>query len=137
MHYQTIKKDLKKLKKKPNLVDYEKTYKDFSWEEAEKKEIEFFSDGTLNMAYNAIDKHAKGKKKNKTALIFHKVNDEKETYTFADMARETNKFANVLVDQGVAKEDRVFLFLPTIPERYIAFLGVLKTGAIAGTMFSA
>src|SRR6202043_1438889 len=58
-------------------------------------------------------------------------------YTFEEIKKETNKFANVLTAQGVAKGDRVFLFLPTIPERHVAFLGILKVGAIVGTMFSA
>src|SRR5258706_2809204 len=132
-----IKKDIPKHKLQPNLLDYEKVSRDFSWEKAERENIDFFSDGTMNAAYNAIDRHAKGKKKNKVALIFYGANDQKEHYTFEDMAWETNKFANVLVQQHIKKGDRVFLFLPTIPERYIAFLGTLKVGAIVGTMFSA
>ena len=55
-----IHKDIKKINPSPNLLDYDKKYKSFSWEKAEKKEIEFFEDGTLNIAYNCIDRHAKG-----------------------------------------------------------------------------
>lgn len=131
-----IRKDISKLKKPPNLSDYEKTYKNFTWKKAE-KEIDYFKDGSLNAAYNAIDRHAKGKNKNKAALFHEGQNGEKEKYTFKELELLTNKFANVLSRLGVKKGDRVFLFLPTIPERYIAFLGILKTGAIAGTLFSA
>ena len=131
-----IHKDIKKLKKSPNLSDYEKTYKEFSWSEAD-KEIDYFKDGTLNIAYNVVDRHAEGKNKNKIAILFEGQNGEKEKYTFDDFKKLTNKFANVLKSLGVEKGDRVFLFLPTIPERYISFLGVLKLGAIAGTLFSA
>lgn len=131
-----IRKDVKKLKKTPNLLDYEKTYKSFTWKLAE-KEIDYFSDSTLNAAYNAIDRHARGSRKNKIALFYEGQNGEKEKYTFLDLKKLTNKFANVLQKLGVKKGERVFLFLPTIPERYIAFLGVLKLGAIAGTLFSA
>lgn len=131
-----IRKDISRLKKSPNLSNYEKTYKNFTWKKAE-KEIDYFKDGTLNIAYNAIDRHAKGKNKNKIALFYEGKNGEKEKYTFGDLKLYTDKFANVLVNLGVEKGDRIFLFLPTIPERYISFLGILKTGAIAGTLFSA
>lgn len=131
-----VHKDIKKLKKPSNLSDYEKTYKEFSWIRAD-KEIDYFKDGTLNAAYNVVDRHAQGKNKNKIAILFEGQNGEKEKYTFDDFKKLTNKFANVLKSLGVEKGDRVFLFLPTIPERYISFLGVLKLGAIVGTLFSA
>lgn len=131
-----IRKSVTKPIQTPNLPDYEKTYKQFSWKEA-KKEIAYFEDNTFNAAYNAIDRHAKSDKKDKVALIYEGINGEKKEYTFAEMAKLTNKFANVLTKHGVKKGDRVFIFLPTIPERYIAFLSILKVGAIAGTLFSA
>ncbi len=131
-----IRKDINKLKKSPNLLDYEKTYQDFTWEKAE-SEIECFKDNTINAAYNVIDRHAEGKRKNKIALFFEAQDGKKEKYTYLDLKKLTNKFANVLRSLGVKKGERVFLFLPTIPERYIAFLGVLKLGAIVGTLFSA
>jgi acetyl-CoA synthetase len=132
-----IKKDLKKLEPAPNLLDYEKTYKDFSWAKAEKEMVEFFEDGTLNVAHNMIDRHANGVKRGKNALLFEGANGEKETYTFGDLKTQSDKFANVLKEQGVKKGDRVFIFLPPTPERYIAFLGILKLGAIVGTLFAA
>ena len=132
-----IRKDLKKLKPAPNLLDYEKVYKEFTWEKAEEELIDFFDDGKLNISYNCIDRHAKGKNKDKVAFLFEGARGEKETYSFGDLKTLTDKFANVLVNQGVTKGDRVFLFLPSIPERYVAFFGTLKTGAIAGTLFAA
>ncbi len=132
-----ITKDLKKFAKSPNLSDYDKTYKSFSWENAAKEEIEFFPDGTLNIVYNCIDRHAKGKRKNKVALLFEGAKGEKEKYTFSDLKKLIDKFANVLVSKNVKKGDRVFIFLPPIPERYVAFLGILKMGGVVGTMFSA
>jgi acetyl-CoA synthetase len=132
-----IKKDVKKFRVKPNLSDYDKTCKTFSWEKAAKKYITFFEDGTLNIAYNCIDRHAKNDKKNKIALLFEGAKGEKEKYTYAQLKKLTDKFANVLEDNDVRKGDRVFLFLPPIPERYVAFFGTLKIGAIAGTLFAA
>lgn len=131
-----IRKDKSQFIKKPNLADYEKTYKAFSWKKAE-KELSYFPDGTFNAAYNAVDRHAKSDKGDKTALIYEGAKGEKQSFTFKDLEQQTNKFANVLTTHGVKKGDRVFIFLPTIPERYITFLGILKVGAIAGTMFSA
>ena len=132
-----IRKNVKKLTPPPNLLDYDKIYKEFSWEKAEKEMVEFFSDGKLNVAHNMIDRHATGKNKNKTALLFEGVRGEKESYTFSELKTLSDKFANVLSSQGVKKGDRVFIFLPGVPERYIAFLGILKVGAVAGTLFAA
>lgn len=131
-----IHKDIKSLTIAPNLSDYDTTYKSFTWKNAD-KEIDYFSDGTLNAAYNVIDRHAKGKRKTKIALLFEGANGEKEQYTYLDLQKLSNKFANVLTVNDVKKGDRVFVFLPTIPERYISFLGILKAGAIASTLFSA
>lgn len=132
-----IKKDPAKFKKTPNLQDYDKAYKKFSIEKMEKEYLKFFDDNSLNAGYIAVDQHLKTDKKDKVALIFHASSGKHEKYTFSDLARKSNKFANVLKYLGVLKGDRVFIFLPTIPERYTAFLGTLKSGAIVGTMFSA
>lgn len=121
----------------PNMVDYKQTYADFTWEKAEKELLDFFDDGTMNIAYNCIDRHALGDKKDKAALIYQNAEGKKETYSFSQMKTETDKFANVLSEQDVKKGDRVFIFLPPIPERYVAFLSILKVGAIAGTLFAA
>lgn len=132
-----IKKDLSKLAAKPNLTDYDKTYADFTWEKAEKEFVELFEDGTLNITHNAIDRHAASDKKDKNALLFTDAKGKKEAYTFSDLKVQTDKFANVLTDSDIVKGDRVFLFMPPIPERYVAFFGILKMGAVAGTLFSA
>lgn len=131
-----IKKDPSKLSFTPNIQDYNSFYEKFSWKDQEKT-IDFFDDGTLNAAYNAVDRHVKNGNGSKKALLFESVTGEKEVYTFKDLATASNKFANVLDLQSVKRGDRVFIFLPTIPERYIVFLGILKLGAICGTLFSA
>lgn len=131
-----IKKDISKFTITPNLKDYNDFYNNFSWKDQEKK-IDFFEDGTLNAAHNVVDRHAQGVKKDKNALLFEGANGEKESYTYGDLSKLSNKFANVLSSNNIRKGDRVFVFLPTIPERYVAFLGILKTGAIVGTLFSA
>ncbi len=101
-----------------------------------RKELDYFEGDLLNAAHNAIDRHSKTWRKNKIALYWE---GEKETreYTFKQLMDESNKIANLLSRYGIKKGDRAFLFLPRIPELYICFIGILKTGAIAGTMFSA
>src|ERR1700739_822865 len=105
-----IKKDLSKLKPAPNLLDYEKTYKEFTWEKAEKEMLNLFDDGTLNITYNCIDRHAEGDKKDKNALLFTSADGKKENYTFSDLKTLTDKFANVLISNDIKKGDRVFIF---------------------------
>lgn len=124
----------KKLKVKPNLRNYEEKYKTFNWDEAN-KEIDWL-DTKLNAAFDSVDRHAKTWRKNKVALHWMGEN-KREEYTFLELLNLSNKFANVLKNIGIEKGDRVFLFLPRIPPLYTSFLGILKTGAIAGTMFAA
>ncbi len=125
----------KGLKVDPNLEDHDKARRGFNWQDY-KSELDYFKKGKINAAYNAVDRHLKTWRKNKIALYWE--GDEgKKRFTFKDLARLSNKFANVLKTLGVKKGDRVFFFLPRIPEIYYGFLGTLKTGAIAGTMFAA
>jgi acetyl-CoA synthetase len=121
----------------PNMADYDAARADFSWQQAAKDEVDYFDDGTLNIAYNCVDRHAAGVRKDKAALMYDSGSGVTESYSFGQLKELTDKFANVLAANGVAKGDRVFIFLPSIPERYVAFLGILKLGAIAGTMFAA
>lgn len=108
----------------------------FDWSEKQ-KELSYFPDGSLNIAHNAVDIHAQGSNATKPALVFEDETGNLQTFTFKELSDETNKYANYLSSKVINKGDRVFLFLPRIPELYIAFLGTLKTGAIAGTLFSA
>jgi len=131
-----IKKPASGFKLPPNLPDYERAYKKFSWQKME-KELDWFKGKRLNAAYNAIDRNALNYRKNKIALFWRGGNDEEKKFTFSELAVLSNQFANLLKSFGIKKGDRVFFFLPRVPELYFGFLGTLKTGAIAGTLFSA
>ncbi|MBI2611924.1 acetate--CoA ligase [Candidatus Gottesmanbacteria bacterium] len=120
----------------PNLSDYEKEYRSFSFQKTE-KELDWFSNGRINAAYNAVDRHALSWRKNKIALYWQGEEGEKQVYSFYDLSILSNQFANFLRNYKVDRGDRIFIFLPRIPYLYIAFLGILKIGAIAGTLFSA
>jgi acetyl-CoA synthetase len=131
-----FKKDLSRLRIPPNLSSYEKMKDKNPWEEI-KKEIVYFADGTVNLAYNAVDRHVRTPLESKIALYWEGQNGESAKFTFGDLSRLSNQYANYLTRLGVSKSDRVFFFLPRIPVLYAAFLGTLKTGAIAGLLFSA
>ena len=121
---------------RPNLADYEGMAGSFRWEDLY-QELDWLPDGGLNAAYECIDRHALGSKRDKAAMIWEGRNGEQERYTFADLKAATDTFANVLRGLGVQKGDRVFLFMDRVPEQYIAVFGILKVGAIAGPLFSA
>ena len=57
-------------------------------------------------------------------------------YTFADLDRESNRFANAITSLGISKGDVFFSFLPKMPEQFFAFLGVLKAQVVCGALFS-
>lgn len=137
---ETIKKNKSNFKLKPNIEDYGKIAKDWDWKKAENA-LDWFEDQSagrrINAAYNAIDRHDNTKRKNKVALYWMGQDGTKKEFTFWEMKNLSNKFANVLKKHNTKKGDRVFLFLGRVPELYYTFLGILKTGAIAGTMFQA
>ncbi len=132
---QIIKKT-KEQKENANLSDYEYACQNFSWHEVE-KELASFAHHKLNAAHIAVDVNAGNFRKNKIALYYESEQGIKEQYTFAQLSELSNQFANVLKKQGIENGQRVFIFLPRIPELFVAFLGILKVGAIAGTLFAA
>lgn len=119
-----------------NLHDYDEVYRSFDWKSA-RKELDWFDGTKLNAAYNAIDRHTQTWRKNKIALYWEDEDGTTKQYTFEQLSLLSNKMGNILKDFGVNRGERVFIFLPRIPELYISFLGILKIGAIAGTLFSA
>ncbi|MFQ5861614.1 MAG: acetate--CoA ligase [Candidatus Brocadiales bacterium] len=132
-----MEKEIRKNNKiPPNLKDYTKTYKEFRWEDI-KKELGLDTKGGINIATNAIDSHADTRRRDKIALYWEGSRGERKRYTFSEMRQESNRVGNVLKSLGVRNGDRVFVFLPRIPELYISIIGIAKIGAVAGPMFSA
>lgn len=124
------------IKGENNLPNYDEAYANFNWEEVNKN-FTWNEAGRVNMAYEAIDKHAKSDRKNKVAL-YYQDGSRKEKYTFKEMKDFSNKAGNVLKNYGdVEKGDRVFIFMPRSPELYFALLGAMKLGAIVGPLFEA
>ncbi len=81
-----------------NLQNYDKTYEEFNWAETEKK-FTWHETGQVNMAHEAIDRHAETYRKNKVALYYRDANRD-EKYTFREMKEWTNKAGNILKTFG-------------------------------------
>src|SRR5579875_1127123 len=120
----------------PNLLDYEKTRETFSWEEA-RRALDGLPDGRLNIAYEAVDRHALGSRRDHLALRWLGRSGETRDFTYGELAKQTNRFANVLKKLGLARGERVFLLAGRIPELYISALGALKGGHVFCPLFSA
>jgi len=118
-----------------NLGSYDAARESFSWQEIE-RQFTWSDTGKINMAFEAIDRHADSGLEDKVALYYSDDNRD-ESYTFGEMKRNSNRFGNVLRKAGIVKGDRVFIFMPRTPELYFALLGSLKIGAIVGPLFEA
>ncbi|HUA33543.1 MAG TPA: acetate--CoA ligase [Candidatus Binataceae bacterium] len=121
----------------PNLVDYNKARAEFSWEAA-RRSLDGLPGGKgLNIAHEAVDRHAKGARRDHMALRWISKRNERRDFTYADLRLLTNRFANVLRRLGIARSERVFLLTGRIPELYISALGTLKNGNVFCPLFSA
>ncbi|TPE46221.1 acetate--CoA ligase [Pontibacter mangrovi] len=120
----------------PNLTDYTSVAAGFSWEK-EQAGLSGLPNGQgLNMAHEAVDRHAAGDLKYKTAFRFIHKDMLVMDCTYQDFRELSNRFANVLGELGVAKGDRVFSFLGRMPELYFAALGTLKKVAVFCPLFN-
>ncbi|WP_339817479.1 acetate--CoA ligase [uncultured Paracoccus sp.] len=99
--------------------------------------IKWFEDGVLNASVNCIDRHLPTRA-NQTAIIFEP--DDPQTpaqhITYAQLSEKVNRFANVLLSQGVMRGDRVVIYLPMIPEAAYAMLACARIGAIHSIVFA-
>ena len=121
----------------PNLRDYAEARRTFSWEGA-RAELDGLPGGKgLNIAYEAVDRHANGKLRNHVAIRWLGKDGEVRDYRYGQLRELTNRFANVLQGLGVAKGDRVYALSGRIPELYVAALGTLKHRAVFCPLFSA
>ncbi|MBL8152967.1 MAG: acetate--CoA ligase [Anaerolineae bacterium] len=123
--------------KAPNLVDYLETCAEFSWESI-RKEIDGLSDGKgLNIAHEAVDRHADSSRGDHLAIRWLGKDGTIRDFTYSDLKEQTSQFANVLRRLGVGKGERVFVLAGRIPELYVAALGTLKNLSVFCPLFSA
>jgi acetyl-CoA synthetase len=136
MRWQSISKPRSGWKVVPNLVDYERTRAEFSWAAARRALDGLPGGGGLNIAHEAVDRHACGARASHLALRWLGKRGEQRDLTYADLRRRSNRFANVLRRLHVGKGERVFILSGRVPELYVAALGALKNGSIVCPLFS-
>ncbi|WP_144791163.1 acetate--CoA ligase [Kocuria palustris] len=95
----------------------------------------WFADGTLNAAYNAVDRHVEAGNGERRALLFEGEPGDDRSYTYAELKDEVCRAANALVSLGIAKGDRVGIYMPMVPEAVIAMLACARIGAIHSVVF--
>ena len=96
---------------------------------------EWFSDGTLNVSYNCLDRHVIAGRGDKVAFFWEGEPGDSRTITYGQLLDEVQKFANVLKSLGVEKGDRVNIYLPMIPEAAVAMLACARIGAVHSVVF--
>jgi acetyl-CoA synthetase len=121
----------------PNLGDYDRTRGGFSWDEA-RRWLDWLPGGRgLNIAHEAVDRHATGLHGTRVALRWISRTGAREDLTYNDLRGATNRFANVLARLGVGKGDVVATLAGRIPPLYVAALGTFKNGSVYAPLFSA
>ncbi len=109
----------------------------FSWDAA-RRALDGLPNGRgLNIAYEAVDRHVRAGHADRVAIRWLARHGAGRVFTYGDLQRLTNGFANVLARLGVQPGDRVYALLGRIPELYVAALGTLKHRAIFCPLFSA
>jgi acetyl-CoA synthetase len=116
--------------------------RELEWIQPWKKVLEWhpphakwFVGGQLNVSANCLDRHVRGARRNKAALVWEGEPGDRRTLTYWDLYRQVSAFANVLKSLGVKRGDRVALYLPLIPELAIAMLACARIGAVHNVVF--
>jgi acetyl-CoA synthetase len=121
----------------PNVLDYDATRAGFSWTAA-RDQLDGLPGGRgLNIAHEAVDRHAQGARAGQVAFRWIARDGTTTEATYAELAARTNRFANALRDLGIGKGDRVFSLLGRVPELYVTVLGTLKNTSVFCPLFSA
>lgn len=137
MFFEPIREEITAQTVVPNLRDYDDACKTFSWQAARSQLDGLPGNRGLNIAYEAVDRHAQSDIRNHTAFRFLGKAGTQRDVTFAELASLTNRFANLLVELGVQAGDVVYVLLGRIPELYITALGALKNRCVFCPLFSA
>ena len=100
-------------------------------------DIKWFEDGVINAAYNCVDRHL-ATRGDQTAIIFEPDSPDEpaQHITYNELSEKVNRFANVLLSQGVMRGDRVVIYLPMIPEAAYAMLACARIGAVHSIVFA-
>jgi acetyl-CoA synthetase len=95
----------------------------------------WFVGGKLNVSYNCLDRHVEAGRGDKVAYHWEGEPGDTRTITYAQLLDDVRRFAGVLKDLGVAKGDRVAIYMPMIPELPVAMLACARIGAVHSVVF--
>jgi acetyl-CoA synthetase len=137
MSWPILHKDLASSRVPPNLADYDEARARFGWAEARAQLDGLPDGGGLNIAHEAVDRHAVGEAAARTAIRWLGKDGSVEDITYGALRERTDRFANVLAGLGVDAGDRLFLLLGRVPALYVAALGALKHQVVVSPLFSA
>ena len=96
----------------------------------------WFAGGTLNVAYNCVDRHVEAGRGDRVAFHFEAEDGETRTITYADLQHDVNQAANALESLGVQAGDRVAIYMPMVPETVVAMLACARLGAPHTVVFA-
>ena len=133
----TIEKSEGRDGRRANLVDYETACRTFSWDEERLALIGPPDHVTANIAYQAVDRHCLGERGDHCALKFLARGAAPIELTYEDLRILTNRFANVLVNLGIDRGERVFSLLGRVPELYVTAIGTMRACSVFSPLFSA
>jgi len=95
----------------------------------------WFVEGKLNASANCLDRHLRGPRRNKAAIIWEGEPGDRRVLTYWDLSREVGRCANALKRLGVKRGDRVAIYLPMVPEAAVAMLACARIGAVHSVVF--
>jgi len=131
-----IHKSAAGLRATPQWTDYEGLRRKDVWKLA-RQALQGLPGGGLNIAFEAVDRHAATALRDHCALHFVSRSAPAIDLSYDELARQTNRFANVLRSLAIGKGDRLFVLAGRLPALYIAVLGALKNGTVVTPLFSA
>lgn len=121
----------------PNVADYETSVRTFSWDDA-RQALDGLPGGRgLNIAHEAVDRHAGGPARDHLAMRWLRKDGTTSEATYGELKVTTDRFANVLRGLGVRAGDRVFTLMGRAPELYVTAIGTLKHASVLSPLFSA
>jgi len=120
----------------PHLLDRRAVCATFRWSDA-RRQLAGMPGGGLNIAAEAVERHARGARAGHPALIWLGADGARQSISYAELHRRSNRFANGITALGLKRGDRLFLLAPRIPALYVAALGALKAGVVVSPLFSA
>ncbi|MCG3184602.1 MAG: Acetyl-coenzyme A synthetase [Planctomycetes bacterium] len=134
MAVQRIQKSAPRLP--PNLPDWVSAYEAFNWDNA-RALIDGLPGGGINIAHEAVDRHVAHGRGEHVAIRWLGKTGETIDLSYAELARRSNRFANMLRNLGLQPGDKVFCLAGRIPELYVAALGAFKAQCVFAPLFSA